>query len=34
MRYSRYFLPTLCEVPADAEVTSHQLMLGQAWSAA
>ncbi|MDF1524908.1 MAG: proline--tRNA ligase [bacterium] len=27
MRYSRYFLPTLREVPADAEVTSHQLML-------
>jgi prolyl-tRNA synthetase len=27
MRYSRYFLPTLREIPADAEVTSHQLML-------
>lgn len=27
MRYSRYFLPTLREVPADAEVISHQLML-------
>ena len=27
MRYSKYFLPTLREVPADAEVTSHQLML-------
>lgn len=27
MRYSRYFLPTLREVPADAEVASHQLML-------
>lgn len=27
MRYSRYFLPTLREVPADAEVVSHQLML-------
>ena len=26
MRYSRYFLPTLKEVPADAEVPSHQLM--------
>ncbi len=27
MRYSQYFLPTLREVPADAEVVSHQLML-------
>ncbi|UCF88849.1 MAG: proline--tRNA ligase, partial [bacterium] len=27
MRYSKYFLPTLREVPADAEVVSHQLML-------
>ena len=27
MRYSKYFLPTLREVPADAEVISHQLML-------
>ena len=27
MRYSRYFLPTLREIPADAEVVSHQLML-------
>ena len=27
MRYSKYFLPTLREIPADAEVTSHQLML-------
>jgi len=27
MRYSRYFVPTLREVPADAEVVSHQLML-------
>lgn len=27
MRYSRYFLPTLREVPADAEVVSHKLML-------
>jgi len=27
MRYSRYFLPTLREIPADAEVISHQLML-------
>lgn len=27
MRYSQYFLPTLKETPADAEVVSHQLML-------
>ena len=27
MRYSEYFLPTLREIPADAEVISHQLML-------
>lgn len=27
MRYSKYFLPTLREVPADAEVVSHRLML-------
>jgi len=27
MRYSEYFLPTLREVPTDAEVISHQLML-------
>lgn len=27
MRYSEYLLPTLKEVPADAEVVSHQLML-------
>jgi prolyl-tRNA synthetase len=27
MRYSRYFIPTLKETPADAEVISHQLML-------
>ncbi|MEF3168348.1 MAG: proline--tRNA ligase [Deltaproteobacteria bacterium] len=27
MRYSRFFLPTVKEVPADAEVISHQLML-------
>jgi len=27
MRWSRYFLPTLREVPAEAEVISHQLML-------
>ncbi len=27
MRYSQYLLPTLKEVPADAEVISHQLML-------
>ncbi len=26
MRYSRYFLPTVKETPADAEVPSHQLM--------
>lgn len=27
MRLSQYFIPTLREVPADAEVVSHQLML-------
>src|SRR5512136_2943928 len=27
MRYSEYFVPTLKETPADAEVISHQLML-------
>jgi prolyl-tRNA synthetase len=27
MRYSKYFLPTLKETPADAEVVSHQLMV-------
>ena len=27
MRMSRMFVPTLKEVPADAEITSHQLML-------
>ncbi len=27
MRYTQYFLPTLKEVPSEAEVPSHQLML-------
>ena len=27
MRYSQYFLPTIKETPADAEVVSHKLML-------
>ncbi|RJR17919.1 MAG: proline--tRNA ligase [Desulfobacteraceae bacterium] len=27
MRYSKYFIPTQKEVPSDAEVVSHQLML-------
>ncbi len=27
MRYSKYFIPTYKEIPAEAEVTSHQLML-------
>ena len=27
MRYSHYFIPTVKETPADAEVVSHQLML-------
>ncbi|MBW2215806.1 MAG: hypothetical protein JRF34_01210, partial [Deltaproteobacteria bacterium] len=27
MRFSKYFIPTHKEVPADAEVVSHQLML-------
>ena len=29
MRMSKMFVPTLKEVPADAEITSHQLMLKQ-----
>ena len=27
MRYSQTFIPTVKEVPADAEITSHQLMI-------
>jgi len=27
MRLTEYFLPTLKEVPKDAEIVSHQLML-------
>ncbi|MBN1847189.1 MAG: proline--tRNA ligase [Deltaproteobacteria bacterium] len=27
MRYSKYFIPTLKEIPSDAEIVSHQLML-------
>jgi prolyl-tRNA synthetase len=27
MRWSQMFIPTLREVPADAEATSHRLML-------
>ena len=27
MRYSKYLLPTLREIPSEAEVPSHQLML-------
>lgn len=27
MRYTQYFIPTLKEIPSDAEVLSHQLML-------
>jgi prolyl-tRNA synthetase len=27
MRYSKYFIPTYKEIPSDAEVISHQLML-------
>ena len=27
MRYSKYFIPTYKEVPTDAEIISHQLML-------
>ena len=27
MRYSQYLLPTMKEVPSEAEVPSHQLML-------
>jgi len=27
MLYSNYFVPTIKEIPSDAEVISHQLML-------
>ena len=27
MRLSRYFMPTLRDAPADAQIVSHQLML-------
>jgi len=27
MRYTKYFIPTYKEIPAEAEVISHQLML-------
>ena len=27
MRYSEIFLPTIREVPSDAEIISHQLMI-------
>ena len=27
MRWSKFFIPTLREVPADAEVVSHRLLL-------
>jgi prolyl-tRNA synthetase len=27
MRYSNYFIPTKKEIPADAEIISHQLMV-------
>ena len=27
MKMSKMFMPTLREVPADAEITSHQLMM-------
>jgi len=27
MRYTKYFIPTYKEMPAEAEVISHQLML-------
>jgi len=27
MKYSQMFIPTVKEVPADAEVTSHKLMI-------
>ena len=27
MRYTNYFIPTYKEIPAEAEVISHQLML-------
>ena len=27
MRFTKYFLPILKEIPADAQIKSHQLML-------
>ncbi len=27
MRYSKYFIPTYKEIPSDAEIISHQLMI-------
>ena len=27
MKFSNYFLPTLKDIPAEAEIISHQLML-------
>ena len=27
MRYTKYFIPTYKEIPSDAEIISHQLML-------
>ena len=27
MRFSQYFLPTLKDIPSEAEIISHQLML-------
>ena len=30
MRWSRYYIPTLKEAPADAEVVSHKLLFARA----
>ena len=32
MRLSRYFLPTLKDNPAEAQIASHRLMLRSGWS--
>ena len=31
MRWTKTFIPTMKEVPADAEIPSHQLMLRADW---
>jgi len=33
MRWTQTLIPTLKETPAEAEITSHKLLLRAAWSA-